>query len=60
MLAGVLVIAGVAAAKTAGMKCLAVTNSHPVDRLEKADVIVDSLEKVGIGELTKMFNTAAP
>jgi beta-phosphoglucomutase family hydrolase len=53
-------IAGVAAAKTAGMKCLAVTNSHPVDRLEKADVIVDSLEKVGINELVKIFNSSAP
>lgn len=53
-------ITGVAAAKTAGMKCIAVTNSHPVDRLEKADVIVDSLEKVGIKELASIFNTAAP
>jgi beta-phosphoglucomutase family hydrolase len=53
-------IAGVAAAKTAGMKCIAVTNSHPVDRLEKADVIVDSLEKIGIKELVKIFNSATP
>jgi len=52
-------IAGVAAAKTAGMKCIAVTNSHPIDRLDKADVIVDSLEKVGINELVKIFNSVA-
>ena len=49
-------IAGVTAAKTAGMKCVAVTNSHPVDKLQKADLIVDSLEKVAIDDLKNIFN----
>jgi beta-phosphoglucomutase family hydrolase len=48
-------IAGVAAAKSAGMKCIAVTNSHPADKLQNADLIVDSLEKVDINTLRELF-----
>jgi beta-phosphoglucomutase family hydrolase len=48
-------IAGVAAAKKAGMKCIAVTNSHPQQDLQKADLIVDSLEGVGIDDLAGLF-----
>ena len=48
-------IAGVAAAKRAGMKCLAVTNSHPMEALRVADMVVDSLEKVGVVDLQKLF-----
>jgi beta-phosphoglucomutase family hydrolase len=39
---------GVKAAKTAGMKCLAITNTHPRQELEKADRVVDSLENVDL------------
>jgi len=48
-------IAGVAAAKQAGMKCIAVTNSHPKKDLKKADLIVDTLETVGINDMEKLF-----
>jgi beta-phosphoglucomutase family hydrolase len=48
-------IAGVAAARSAGMKCVAVTNSHPGEELKDADLVVDSLEKVGIRELQRLF-----
>lgn len=48
-------IAGVAAAKQAGMKCVAVTNSHPKNDLKKADLIVDTLETVDIGDLENLF-----
>jgi len=48
-------IAGVAAAKQAGMKCVAVTNSHPGSSLKKADLVVDTLEAVGIGDLDGLF-----
>jgi beta-phosphoglucomutase family hydrolase len=48
-------IAGVTAAKRAGMKCVAVTNSHPKDSLKNADLIVDTLEAVSIGDLEKIF-----
>jgi HAD superfamily hydrolase (TIGR01509 family) len=39
---------GVKAAKTAGMKCLAVTNTHHGQYLEEADRVVDSLENVDL------------
>jgi beta-phosphoglucomutase family hydrolase len=39
---------GVKAAKTAGMKCLAITNSHPRQELKEADKVVDSLENVDL------------
>jgi beta-phosphoglucomutase family hydrolase len=39
---------GVKAAKTAGMKCLAITNSHPREKLEEADRVVVSLEDVDL------------
>jgi beta-phosphoglucomutase family hydrolase len=39
---------GVKAAKSAGMKCLAVTNTHPQQELKEADKVVDSLDKVDL------------
>jgi beta-phosphoglucomutase family hydrolase len=48
-------IAGVTAAKRAGMKCVAVTNSHPGISLNKADLIVDTLEAITISDLTRLF-----
>ncbi len=34
---------GISAAKAAGIKCVAVTNTFPKDRLQEADLIVDKL-----------------
>ncbi len=39
---------GVKAAKAAGMRCLAVTNTHPRQELAEADRVVDSLEEVDL------------
>jgi beta-phosphoglucomutase family hydrolase len=39
---------GVKAAKTAGMKCLAITNTHSRQELAEADRVVDSLENVDL------------
>jgi HAD superfamily hydrolase (TIGR01509 family) len=39
---------GIKAAKTAGMKCLAITNTHPQQKLKEADKIVDSLETMDL------------
>ncbi len=39
---------GVRAAKTAGMKCLAVTNTHHRENLHEADTVVDSLQDVDL------------
>lgn len=48
-------IAGVTAAKKGGMKCVAVTNSLPREKLKDADLIVDSLEDVTITILKGLF-----
>lgn len=47
-------VAGVAAAKRAGMHCLAVTNTHPRASLSEADIIVDSLETVNVYDLERL------
>lgn len=39
-------VAGVQAAKSAGMLCIAVTNTHPAQNLAEADRVVDSLEGI--------------
>lgn len=49
-------IAGVAAARNAGMKCVAVTNSHPKEALNGADLIVGTLEEIKVSDLEKLFN----
>ncbi len=51
-------IAGVTAAKRAGMKCLAVTNTHPGKSLMEADLVVDTLETVSVNDLAGLFNSA--
>ena len=48
---------GIKAAKTARMKSLAVTNSYPSEKLGEADLIVNSLEEVSIGDLEELFKT---
>lgn len=42
---------GIRGARRAGMKCLAVTNSHPAELLQEADAIVKSLEEVSLPSL---------
>ena len=45
---------GVRGARRAGMKCLAVTNSHPAELLKEADAIVSSLEEVTVPSLRRL------
>ena len=45
---------GIRGARRAGMKCLAVTNSHPVALLKEANLIVKSLEEVTLPMLQKI------
>lgn len=47
---------GVLGARRAGMKCLAVTNSHPKTELTEADAVVESLDKVTIPFLQKLLD----
>ncbi|MFB0559147.1 MAG: HAD family hydrolase [Dehalococcoidales bacterium] len=49
-------IAGVSAAKKAGMRCLAITNTHPRTSLREADLIVDTLEEVGVNDLERLLS----
>lgn len=46
---------GILGAHRAGMKCLAVTNSHPAAELVQADAIVPSLNHVTAAFLEKLF-----
>jgi len=49
-------VPGVAGAKRAGMKCLAVTTTNPRSALQQADVIVDRLDEFLQGDLTGLLN----
>ena len=49
-------IAGVQGAKTAGMKCIAVTNTNAADALAKADLIVDSLEELPDDSFSRLID----
>jgi len=46
---------GIEGAKAAGMKCLAVTNSYPREKLARAEIIVNSLERIEPGDLEALF-----
>ncbi len=49
-------IAGVRAAKNAGMKCIAVTNTHPAERLKEADRVVNNLEIVTVNTIESVLH----
>ena len=47
---------GVQAAKAAGAKCIAITNSTAAAKLAKADLVCDSLEQISIETIRKLIN----
>jgi len=49
-------VAGVKAAKNGGMRCIAVTNTHPSTSLVDADLIVSSLGEVSINAINNILN----
>ena len=49
-------MAGVTAAKRAGIRCLAVTNTNPERSLMEADLVVDTLEAVAVSDLEKLLS----
>ncbi|GBD37951.1 Fructose-1-phosphate phosphatase YqaB [bacterium HR37] len=49
-------IAGIKAAHSAGMKCLAVANSYPESRLKEADIVVSSLKGITPLYLEELFS----
>lgn len=48
-------ISGIQAAHSAGMKCLAITNSYNAEKLAQADYVVNSLNEVAIKQLEELF-----
>ena len=48
-------VAGVTAAKRAGMRCIAVTNTNSRETLAEADFVVDTLEVVAVNDFEKLF-----
>jgi HAD superfamily hydrolase (TIGR01509 family) len=48
---------GVQAAKAAGAKCIAVTNSTDATKLSEADLVCDSLEQVDLQTVVKLLQT---
>lgn len=46
---------GVRGARRAGMKCLAVTNSHPAAELAEADIVLNSLDGIEVEFLESLF-----
>jgi len=48
--------AGVDAAKSAGMKCIAITNTRPGTRLKKADLVIDTLKAVELKDFEKLLS----
>lgn len=50
-------VQGIASARAAGLKCVAVTNSFPAEQLAAADLTVNSLEEVTLDRLRALLNT---
>ncbi len=48
-------ISGVAAGKSAGMLCIAVTNTTPREELQAADLILDTLEEITVADMNRLF-----
>jgi len=48
-------VAGVAAAKGAGMRCIAVTNTNGREGLAEADLVVDTLETISVNNINSLF-----
>jgi HAD superfamily hydrolase (TIGR01509 family) len=49
-------IVGIRAAKSAGMRCIAITNTYPPELLKAADLIIESYDKKSIEIIKNNFN----
>ena len=47
---------GIQAAKSAGCKCIAVTNTIAADKLSQADIIIDSLKQINLKKIITIIN----
>lgn len=51
-------VAGVQAARNAGMKCIAVTTTNPAEKLATADIIVSSLAEIGVADIARLLGAS--
>jgi len=51
---------GVAAAHAAGMKCVAISTSHPAYELSVADLVMPEISALKLSQLEDLFQVAAP
>ena len=51
-------VAGVQAARNAGMKCIAVTTTNPAEKLAAADIIVSSLAEIGVADIKRLLGAS--
>lgn len=49
-------ISGIKAAHSAGMKCLAITNSYSAEDLSGSELITDSLKSVSVSQIESLFS----
>jgi len=49
-------ISGVHAAKAAGMKCVAITNTHPENVLSMADLIINDFGQISDTDISNLFS----
>ncbi|MGB3364169.1 MAG: HAD family phosphatase [Thermodesulfobacteriota bacterium] len=49
-------ISGLKAAQSAGMKCLAITNSYSAEDLSEAELITDSLKSISVNQIEDLFS----
>ena len=47
---------GIEAAKNAGMKCIALETTHPVEELVAAELVISDLSKIRSKDIIKLFN----
>jgi beta-phosphoglucomutase family hydrolase len=53
-------VAGVEAARRAGMKCIAVTTTHPAEALKEADIVVDRLDALAVDAFSRLVAAQKP
>ena len=51
-------VVGVAAAKAANMKVIAVTTTNPSEKLAQADIVVDSMEEISFATILKLMRSS--
>ena len=53
-------VAGVEAAKRAGMKCIALTTTNPAEALEAADIVIERLDALGADAFRRLVAGVEP